>query len=93
MKTIKHKFNQLIKPAEIKEVEKEYIDRPYYIETIRDKLVKEGKLVLEVSGGVLQEVYNCPEGGYHLIDWDDLKEGLSEEEFKEFVEENGFGDE
>lgn len=86
MKTKKH--HHVTEKREIVESEEEYIDREYYIPKILDKIKQEDKtVVVEIYRGCLSEVYNLPEGyKYELVDWDDLEEGMDEEEFKELLE-------
>ena len=89
MKTIKINSTKVIqeKTTEVIEV----IDRDYYISKIKEQEKESGQLVVEIYGGALTELHNCPNKTYTLIDWDDLK-AMSEEEFKEWVKANKCGD-
>lgn len=64
------------------EKEIEVVDKDYYIKKYIEKAKEDKKTVIvEVSGGCVQDVYNLPEGHtYTLVDWDNY-EGMSDEEF------------
>lgn len=67
--------------------EQDVVDKDHYIKKYIEKAKQDKKsIIVEVSGGCVQEVYNLPEGfTYTLIDWDNY-EGMSDEEF---IEEMG----
>jgi len=65
-------------------VEEEVIDRDYYASKIQEKEVARGQLVIEVQGGIVQNVYNHPGETYSLIDWDHIKD-MTELEFLEWI--------
>lgn len=74
---------------EEKKIEKEIdvVDKDHYIKKYREKAKEDQKTVIvEVSGGCVQDVHNLPEGfTYTLVDWDHF-EAMSDEEF---IEEMG----
>lgn len=67
-----------------KTVEKEIdvVDKDYYIKKYIEKAKEDKKsVIVEVSGGCVQDLYNLPDGyTYTLVDWDNY-EGMSDEEF------------
>jgi hypothetical protein len=85
MKTRKIKTTEIVQEQQTKEVEKEVIDREYYIEKITKAEKERGQLTIIIQGGVLVDVLNIPGETYTLIDWDELKQ-MSEKEFAEWVE-------
>ena len=83
VKTKTIKVTTFTKPAPI-EKEEAVIDRDYYNEKIVERALKDKKsVVVQVSGGLVTDVDNLPDGwDWMLLDWDGINEE-DEEEYKE----------
>ena len=82
MKTKKITKVIIVSKQKTTEKEVDVVDKDYYIKKHIENAKQDKKtIIVEVSGGCVQEVYNLPKGyTYTLVDWDHYEE-MSDEEF------------
>lgn len=89
MKTKKITKVVIVSKQKTEEKEVDVVDKEYYIKKYIEKAWQDKKTVIvEVSGGCVQEVHNLPKGyTYTLVDWDNYEQMSDEEFIDEMVED------